>query len=645
MGEQTRSSSQTGEDRIAARLRVGHLLNTVSLETPWLPPTSTLIVRKFRDPLPRGLCKDADLRFASRDWENAALSALREESLHAARPALGSVAGATNAVLFESPADLIACLARDLCSGDAFLCWWWKSYIRGVTSSLSALLLAAFRREPRHVPMAVEKLSHWGATERVISQLNPSHADSLLREILSAHGLPRLFTAIHSGTSEIQASCTTADRGLFKLAPASDHFLQPPALPWAPHVSAQLTPSYLGLERRVLIGISLLLARTPQRPRTAEFENQLKKWAASSAHEQEISPLGATAGNDALFPWFAGTPSRIEILPREKPSDSAVQCVQSSDGGETSITQVERSSPNAGTDDAAISLTEPDSSIPTDGVFSASDFNLQAGVVTRLGGVLFLINLFRNLNFFSYVETSLPLASPPGPWALLELFSKSLLPRLPDDLRRDPIWLALQTLDGRGRDEPAAGDFSGCEEYQLPRDWLFQIPAQQQGCLTFSARENRLLVRYPEGFTVFDSIAEELKIGPSPRRILERIQNTFSGECRYGRPTRDSRRKIASLSGTVPAECVPNPALRRFLQFFSPFFRWTLTHALAPGETNHPHGIPEFLRRPGCLYITSTHVDLVMDINHVTLATRLAGLDANPGWVPELGRAITFHYR
>jgi hypothetical protein len=34
-----------------------------------------------------------------------------------------------------------------------------------------------------------------------------------------------------------------------------------------------------------------------------------------------------------------------------------------------------------------------------------------------------------------------------------------------------------------------------------------------------------------------------------------------------------------------------------------------------------------------------------MDLKHVSLPVRLAGLDANPGWYPELGRVVTFHYR
>jgi hypothetical protein len=641
--EQTRSSSQVAGDRIAVRLRVAHLLNTVSLETPWLPPASTLILRKFRDPLPRRLCKDADSRIASKDWENAALSALREESLRAVRPAHGLAGAGANAVLFETPADLIACLARDLCSGDAFIRWWWRSYVRGVASSLSALLLAAFRRDPRHVPMAVAKLAEWGAADRVISQLNPSHADSLLREILFAYGLERLFTAIHPGPSESQHSGIAIGDKSSMGGPGSELFLQPSALPWEPQVSAQLTPNYLGLERRALVGISLLLARTPQRPRAAQFERDLRNWAANAAREHTSLSLEDMNTKDS--PSFAGDAPRIEILPRWDTPDSAAHSAQSPDDAEMPIAPREGGSPNTNAPEVASFLLEPTSSISNSEISSSLDLDLEAGIATQLGGVLFLINLFRAFKFFSYLENSLALVSPPGPWALLELFSKCLLRHLPTDLRCDPIWLALRNLDGRGEAEPAARDFQGSAEYQLPGDWLPQSPAGQVGCLTLSSRDNRLLIRHPHGFTLLDSMAEELRARSTSHDILDRLQNTFPGEWRYGRPTRDSRRRIANLSGPVPAEAQANPALPRFLQFFSPFFRWALANSLTTGASKHPDHIAELLRRPGRLYVTSTHVDLVMDINHVTLAARLTGSDANPGWVPELGRVITFHYR
>jgi hypothetical protein len=38
-------------------------------------------------------------------------------------------------------------------------------------------------------------------------------------------------------------------------------------------------------------------------------------------------------------------------------------------------------------------------------------------------------------------------------------------------------------------------------------------------------------------------------------------------------------------------------------------------------------------------------VDLFFRLDQIDVRARLAGLDRDPGWVPALGRVITFHYQ
>jgi hypothetical protein len=53
---------------------------------------------------------------------------------------------------------------------------------------------------------------------------------------------------------------------------------------------------------------------------------------------------------------------------------------------------------------------------------------------------------------------------------------------------------------------------------------------------------------------------------------------------------------------------------------------------------------PELLRLEARIRATPSHVDLHAPLNAVRLPVRLAGLDVNPGWLPWLGRVVTFHY-
>jgi hypothetical protein len=41
---------------------------------------------------------------------------------------------------------------------------------------------------------------------------------------------------------------------------------------------------------------------------------------------------------------------------------------------------------------------------------------------------------------------------------------------------------------------------------------------------------------------------------------------------------------------------------------------------------------------------SASHVDIECPMSAVRLPVRLSGLDLNPGWVPWLGRVVTFHY-
>jgi hypothetical protein len=55
--------------------------------------------------------------------------------------------------------------------------------------------------------------------------------------------------------------------------------------------------------------------------------------------------------------------------------------------------------------------------------------------------------------------------------------------------------------------------------------------------------------------------------------------------------------------------------------------------------------IPGLLGQTARLFVTRTHVDLIFRLEQIDLKARLAGLDRDPGWVPSLGRVISFHFR
>jgi hypothetical protein len=68
------------------------------------------------------------------------------------------------------------------------------------------------------------------------------------------------------------------------------------------------------------------------------------------------------------------------------------------------------------------------------------------------------------------------------------------------------------------------------------------------------------------------------------------------------------------------------------------------THPPTYPPTHLPSLSPH-LPTPAHIHPSRTHIDIVFSLEHISLDLRLAGLDRNPGWVPELARVITFHYQ
>ncbi len=75
---------------------------------------------------------------------------------------------------------------------------------------------------------------------------------------------------------------------------------------------------------------------------------------------------------------------------------------------------------------------------------------------------------------------------------------------------------------------------------------------------------------------------------------------------------------------------------------------WAVTawHAIVARWLRHYAALSlgELVCRPGQLAITPTHLEVTWPLRSVDLRIRAAGLDVDPGWVPWLGRVVTFRY-
>lgn len=654
----------------ASRLAVERLLGTADLNPPCLPPSAVLIVRHMRDPMPGHLARSRSAVRADMEWERRVRGQLTELTRRAVLPVHGPVPAGAHAVLFLDESELLACLAIDVRRGAAQKRWWWRSFFRnagdraggGSEQEAGAALARRMMCRPQSAVAAVAWLAHRGMSGDALMALTSLQAAKVLAAISDAYHL-----------SAIRLSPTRP-----AVPPSSTAAVQPP---WD---TAPVPPGF-GRERTALLGLSVDLHTRPAAVHTREYQLQASAWwqAAASGQSASVSsdhrPPGTAVTSAPPGLWEA------ELLPAPVPPvHRTVTCERLSRGEEADIDPARAD--HAGFHDVASEkigsaqeampepqllpdgprkqfrsdatsradrretraetpfpvsrspkpveepsreqscrkdvprflsppLTpRPDTSQQQGGEAPRGGAGVEEvrhpsflpqgtvdpvqerwgpaldevsplGLRTRLGGVLYLINMMAVLDLPGCFETGWRLASRVGAWGTLDALGRELLG---DELRRlrdDPLWSALAHLDGRKQSHPPGSRLPRSR----PRRWpAFNLPPQW-------------LIGLPK-----------LDLVPLSRARLGRISTAYP----------------PLLAGW----------LGRVLPFISARLRLALR--LAP-EASLPHSL---LLVPGTFYLTPSNLDLVASIESISLPARMAGLDADPGWVPEFGRFIRFHF-
>lgn len=621
-------------DSPALRLALGNMLDRIDLEAPGLPPSAMLMVRRLADTLPGRLAPHRGLRVYP-DWQQAVREALGDAGRRAARPQRGVLPADADAVVFADEGELLACLALAWSRGETAHRWWWRTLLRGGHATGLAALL---RGRATAVPAAFHALARWGRATAIVERLSPVEAKAVLDAVAANHGLDfRLATAEPAadgsrrgsdtetgGVGQARFDVTPETCGDMKsrvgVSPPVDGGLAPtlrrhgraiddaraPA-PWRRWLADDAVPRHLGRERACLLGVSLLLHVRPAAVRGAAFREDLRRWWQGSAivaeldretqSDRDLSRGGRAQGEAAprRRPSVGDAPgSRRERL---RPQERITQD-QASDGPVTTPThRPDRPVATPATalcrrDEASAGAPRPASSGPpapsaggaepenTAAAAVAALPSAEQGVETRLGGVLYLLEAMRRLNLPDCFEHGWRLATEVGAWGVLEASGRALLGEGGAAFAGDPLWPALAELDGRRPGELPGGGFAGDGPRRLPAAW------------------------------------------PDP-----------------GGATSGAAPDLGPLCAGLGA------GLRRWLELATPGLRRWLEDALRGGDPAAEIDLGrDLLCRDGRLYASRTHVDLVMDLDSVTLPVRLAGLDRDPGWRPELARVVLFHF-
>lgn len=228
-------------------------------------------------------------------------AALDAERSSAARPARDAVPANANAIFFADRAELLACLARDWCTGNASVCWWWP--VLFPRDDFATIVRRAWLEDARPVPAALARLEAAGLAPKFLATLSPGDVATLRRNIVHTFHLSALDAAW--GAIDI----TTADPGGVR-EPGK-------AAPWAPWIIPD--PSLRTDCARVLI-IATLLEHAPARVRSLSFALDVREWS-NSEKIRSVAPLTPSSVSSRRDVWAGSQPpqtSRVSEPPSRK---------------------------------------------------------------------------------------------------------------------------------------------------------------------------------------------------------------------------------------------------------------------------------------------------------------------------------------
>jgi len=255
-------------------------------------------------------------------------------------------------------------------------------------------------------------------------------------------------------------------------------------------------------------------------------------------------------------------------------------------------------------------------------------------VVTRLGGLFYLIHALQDLGLPEAFEERWQLASSAGPWGTLDLIGRAILGERFANVADDPIWPVLTRLAAW---QPARR--SGVDPvYRVPADWL-STREDRAAPFTWCARDRRLWIWSRAGYLVAHRAWRRSRapVAADVRRELARLGVPVTA--------RIAQRRDAGIPWlppvAAPAGCPVR--YRRLAAAMAPAVRRRLQLAL--GEpAGRGDRVAALLLVRSRVYISTSHVDLVTTLDRADLAIRRAGLDRDPGWLPGYGRVIYFHF-
>lgn len=659
------------KDNLSLRLALASLLNSAELKPRGVPPSSVLIVRNMADPLPGQLDPHRQTVRVDTLWEKAVQDSLSENYRRAARPKKGYLLTGSEAVLFADEGEMLACLILDISRGDAQRHWWWSRILHTSPSLSSRGLTMLLSRKAIYVPAVIHHLVEWQQAVKVVTTLSSSQIMSVLSAMCKEYDLADFGAVVFypkelprddpSGIENHQLEKCKPQPMTIGLKASKEEKLADArplqaAAPWEQWYPPEFVPPDLTRERACLLGLALGLYHHPIEVRSDIFlqsvhdwwmdaqvtDRQMKEHTFFTERDTNLHP-----GQNVFDSSREGTPSKeniSELVVKKTATDNQLSSVLNESNAENNFPRI-KNLPSVNPHDF---ISQKGVEHPTGKPKSTStgdqrakketDMCLEEGVVTKMGGLLYLINLMKHLNLPACFEEEWGLANKVGSWGVLELLGRSLLGQDNKTLAKDPMWRILASLDGREPDKLPGEAFLGGNSFRLPKQWLDQTDDFKNSKWNWAAKYKRLRLWSEKRFLLIDiphcsasplaQAKDELKGYSDRAKGVDLLRKPFD------------QAPVQYLSGYFIEGL--NSNLIRWLSMVMSYIRFRLNQALNQGSSEEINLAKALILYQGRLYVTATHVDLVINLNDISLPIRKGGLDFDPGWIPEFSRVVKF---
>ena len=581
-------------------------LPRTDLHPPALAPSAVLVVRRLDGGLPRTVTTPAAVRTPTRGWDRELRAELASLLARAARPHDGRLPPDPPAVVFADRAELVACLVADVLRGVAARRWWWEAPLREAGGADIAGLLG---RHVELLPGVLDLLQRWDLAVAAVRRVDAVRAARLLDDLGRTFALDAPPRPGPAGPGAVPAPAdATAAAGA---GPGADNpqggtwdgaAMAPP--PWERWLGPSVVPGHLAPEPALLLATALLLHRSPGVARSPEvaaaIERARPRWPATQAH-------GDVAARPPGPAPVASPPPTLAATPVSPPAPEP-------DCGRSGARHPEPTRSRPAEPDTPVSgpPTTPEPLPPVGGP--------PTGRVAGGG---------RGRDRLS--------TAPPGAAA-------AALTGGPGPAPADQV---------AGTDQPAAAAAHLAPDAVHTRlAGLFYLVNLTDRLGLPDDVDRRWRVGELSGWALLEVLSRGLLDtagDPDDRhdplwRLLERLDGRPPGTA-VGFDQADLDLAGGDLGDHELEEPVAGPLVgavasgtRRWLRSVTPVVRRRLAAELGVD----PAGAAAVLRVPGLVHHSRTHVDVVMDLEAISLPVRLAGLDRDPGWVPRLGRVVAF---